>query len=157
MADYSTTFLSGTIGDAAELESVLENDLPVQVYSEQATASTVSTTSATFAAIATKSGVAVESDEALLIIAQCDFSGSNAGDGYEVAIFVGTTELKRVSVAVSAQTGTGGNKQNVCLMKTVTGLSGTVNVTMQHRRSSGSGTLYATRRDLDVLKFKKRA
>ena len=82
---------------------------------------------------------------------------SEIPDGYEVAIFVGTTELKRTSVAVSAQTGTGGNKQSVTIMKTVSGLSGTFNVTMQHRRSSGSGTLYATRRDLDVLKFKKRA
>lgn len=157
MANYVSAFISGTVGDAAALESALEDDLPVQVHTEQATASTTNTTSSDFAAIATESGIAVESDETLLIIGQCDFSGSAAGDGYEVALFVGSTELKRVSVAVSSQTGTGGNKQNVCLMKTVGNLSGTVTVTMQHRRSSGSGTLYATRRDLDVIKFKNRA
>lgn len=157
MANFATAFISGTVGDATALEGHLEDDLPVKTYTEQATASTTSTTSSTFAAIATEAAVAVESDETLLIIGQADFSGSAAGDGYELALFVDSTELKRVSVAISSQTGTGGNKQNVCLMKTVGSLSGTVTVTMQHRRSSGSGTIYTTRRDLDIIKFKNRA
>lgn len=157
MANYAAAFISGTVGDAAALEAALEDDLPVQTGSEQATASTESTASATFATIATESGIAVEADEALLIIGQCDFSGSNAGDGYEVALFVGSTELKRTSVAVGSQTGTGGNKQQAIVAKIVKNLSGTVTITMQHRRSSGSGTIYATRRDLDYLKFKNRA
>lgn len=157
MAEYAADFLSGTIVDTVALLAAIEDDLPAQRKHQQASASTVSTTSSSYSAIATESALAVNSDEVLLILAGCCFSGSVAGDLVEFAIYVDSTELVARPSAINNQTSTGGNRQTTMLFYPAENLSGTVSVTLQFRRVSGSGTLYATQRSLTVLKFKKRA
>lgn len=157
MAEYAGDFLSGTILDVLALLAAIEDDLPAQRKHQQAAGSTVSTTSSSFSAIATESGLAVNNDEVLLILAGCSFSGSNAGDLVEFGIYVDSTELVTRPSAINNQTSTGGNRQSVFMAYPAENLSGTVSVTLQFRRVSGSGTLYATQRSLTVLKLKKRA
>lgn len=157
MANFAVDFISGVIADLAGLEAHLEDDLPTQYNHEEATATPVSTTSATFAAIATESGVAVASDELVLLLALANFSGDNAGDLVEFDFAHGSTQIWPVSFAINSQTSTGGNRQLAPMFYVAQGLNGTYDFHLRHRRVSGSGTLYSNKRFLTCLKFKRRA
>lgn len=157
MSNYNPAFLSGSTGDAAELDRLLESDVPSKFGISSAT-STGTISGATFVDTAVLTSVTVEADELLHVEAEVNFSHNTEVEVVEFGLFVDGTKVTNKYIGIpeglavtSAQT------QGVALSWMSENISGSITIKAQARVSAGAGTLYVGVRHIKYSRTKKRA
>lgn len=159
MTNFASTYLSGSTGDAEQLESELENSLPSRSSIDVHTAASPgSVSSGSWTFVAGESGITLAADEIMDCWGMCNFSGPTSGETIEFGIFWGGVVVHSVVLAVpTGATGTDGLKQQVAIRWRVVSYSGTSDLELQARRISGVGTFATTNRDVQYYINKQRA
>lgn len=148
MSDFATSFLSGSVGDVAQLVADIES-LAVRKGYTSGTSLAGPITGTTYTLIANLDDVVLAADEVLNVESDLNWSGSTEGDYIEIGIFWNGVEVSSKQIEVpDGAAGTNGLKQTTPLIYQTSGSALTADLELKGRVISGAGGLYYRSRHL---------
>lgn len=156
MSEFVSAIVSAGALNASQLESELENELPVRVFVDTWSASSIAT--ATHTQLVSRT-VTLEADEVALVISNGNFSCGTTGEQLAVFHYRDSTDISTAnrSYFTDPSGSTAGQRQNLTVVNRIQDQSGSIAIKTMWARTSGSGTVYTYTGSQLILVFKRRA